>query len=83
MNVFLVEFYAPLDENEPFADIDYDYKHYKSDYDLLRDGEENDYVQKQILRFCYYIQKVRCYEILSMKAEFFKDLNGFIFFSYA
>ena len=55
MNVFLIDFFAPLDESQPFAEIDYDYKHYKSDYDLLRDGEDNDYVQKQILRFCYYI----------------------------
>jgi len=32
---------------------------------------------------CYYISKVRGYEVLMMQAEFFKDENGFIWFYYS
>lgn len=32
---------------------------------------------------CYYVQKMNCYEILKMRAEFTKDDNGTIWFVYA
>ena len=46
-------------------------------------GEDQKYVMKQCLKYCYYAQKVHNKEILKMKAEFFKDMNGKIWFFYA
>lgn len=83
-----MQFLAPIDESNPeegkeHEEINYDYKSKDSDYDLLKDNRDQEYVEKQCLKFCYYIQKVRGFEVLSMKAEFFKDHNGWIWFYYA
>lgn len=74
---------APINEKCPKEDIEYDYKNLPTDYDLLRAGNDLAYVEKQCLKFCYYIQKVRGFEVLRMNAEFFKDHNGWIWFYYA
>ena len=50
---------------------------------LLLDGDDQSFALKQCLKMAYYVSKVRGYEILMMKAEFFKDENGFIWFFYA
>ena len=79
-----IQFLAPIDENGPEdEEINYDYKSKESDYDLLKDNRDMEYAEKQCLKYCYYIQKVRGFEVLSMKAEFFKDHNGWIWFYYA
>jgi hypothetical protein len=55
----------------------------ESDADLLARGADQAYAHKQCLKYCYYAQKVHGKEILQMKAEFFKDANGKIWFFYA
>ena len=55
----------------------------ENDVDLLQRGDDQTYVYKQCLKYCYYAQKVHSKEILQMKAEFFKDMNGKIWFFYA
>lgn len=43
-SVYLVDFYAPVDEKQPFEEINYNHHQYKNDYELLMDGQEDDYV---------------------------------------
>lgn len=78
-----VNFVAPLDADLLEEEIDYDYKTLPADLDLLKHGEDQAYAQKQCLKLCYYIQKVYGYEVLRMRADFFKDSNGYIWFFYA
>lgn len=80
---FWIHFYAPLNEECPEEEIVYDYKSMPSDYELISKGEDQAFLQKQCLKFGDYIQKVRNWELLQMKAEFFKDANGDIWFYYA
>lgn len=79
----VVHFFAPLNENKIHDEVNYNHKDMDKDEDLLQRGEDQAYVYKQCLKYCYYIQKVHGKEILQMKAEFFKDLNGKIWFYYA
>ena len=78
-----VHFFAPIDETNPGAEIEYDYQSMPTDADLVLNKEDQIYAYKQCLKFCYYISKVRGIEILQMKAEFLKDENQFIWFYYA
>lgn len=55
-----MQFLAPIDESNPGEgkekeEINYDYKSKESDYDLLKDNRDQEYVEKQCLKFCYYI----------------------------
>ncbi len=79
----LLHFIAPIKENDPEKELDYSFKQLGEDFDLLRNGEDELYVQKCCLRMCYYAQKVQAVEILQMKVEFLKDDHGDIWFSYA
>ena len=53
-----------------------------SDYDLIVNGEDQTYCEKQCLKYCYYISQVWGIEVLQLKAEFLKDENGFIWLFY-
>ena len=90
----MIHFFAPLNEDKVSEEINYGaYKEMDSDQDLLARGDggggggsgdrDQAYVYKQCMKYCYYIQKVHGKEKLQMKAEFFKDLNGKIWFYYA
>ena len=50
-----VHFQAPLDQDLPEEEIDYDYKSLPADADLLTHGEDLLYARKQCLKYCYYI----------------------------
>ena len=52
------------------------------DFELLESGQKKDYVYKQCLKMCFYLQKVRNIEILQMKTEFIEDDNKNIWFTY-
>ena len=79
----LIHFLAPLDQEQSEREIDYDYKSMATDHELLSRGDDRQFAYKQCLKMCYYIQKVHGYEILQMKAEFFKDEWKVIWFFYA
>ena len=57
-------FYAPMNEDQPDEEINYDYQSMPSDYDLLFHKEDHRYAYKQCMKYCYYISKVRGIEIL-------------------
>jgi hypothetical protein len=42
-----------------------------------------DFVKRQCLKICYYLQKVRSIEVLQMKTEFLVDENANIWFTHA
>ena len=50
---------------------------------LLRDGKFKAYCQHQCLKICDHLARKRAIEILSMQAEFLKDENQNVWFSYA
>lgn len=50
---------------------------------LLEQGKTLDYVRRQCLKMCYYLQKVRSIEILQMRTEFLVDENSNVWFTYA
>jgi hypothetical protein len=77
-----VEFYAPIDFANIHAEIKYDYRSFGEDIDLIM---SNDYkfCLKQCTKICYYIQKLRGFEILKMNCEFVKDDKGTIWFKFA
>lgn len=79
-----IDFFAPLNELKPNNEIDYGVKEDSpTDYELIANGHEEEYCQKQCFKYCYYISKVKGIEILKMKVEFLKDENGFIWLFYA
>lgn len=78
-----MHFFAPLNEDAPSEEIEYDVESYPSDADLIRSGDYQGYAYKQCLKMCEYISKIRGHEILQMKAEFVRDENGWIWFFYA
>ena len=81
-----VDFFAPMNEkNEQTAaeEIKYDFKSYPEDLELLEQGRVQDFCRKQILKMCYYMQRVRSIEVLQMKAEFLVDESGSVWFSFA
>ena len=59
-----MQFTAPLDPENPEAEINYDYKSMPENDDLLKHGEDQMYAYKQCLKICDYVQKVHCYEVL-------------------
>ena len=72
-----------MNEQKPGQEIDYEYKDkFPTDYDLIAKGLEEEYCQKQCMKYCYYISKVKGIEILKFRAEFMKDENGFIWLFY-
>lgn len=75
-----------MDETDPDAEIDYKaHMVHTEESKKIEDVwpiNDEDSVYQQCLKFCYYIQKVRGFEVLQMKAEFFKDHNGEIWFFY-
>jgi len=78
-----IDFFAPINEAKPSEEIDYTYKGKLTEYDLISKGQEEAYCQKQCLKYCYYISKVKGIEVLKMRVEFLKDENGFIWLFYA
>ena len=78
----VVNFYAPLDKNDPGAQVEYDYASLGQDEDLIR-TDEAGYCLKQCYKMCFYISQMHRFEILRMRAEFIKDLHGTIWFTYA
>ena len=51
----VVKFYAPLDMDNPDAEIVYDYRALGDDVDLIRAGDDDTYCLKQCYKMCYYI----------------------------
>ena len=39
-----INFYAPIDEDNPQADIEYDYKNMPSDFELISSGDDQAYI---------------------------------------
>ena len=81
-----IEFQAPVDEENPTSEIDYGYDYQTGpleDIELLKQGQYQAFCHRQCLKMAYYIQKVYGYELLYMKAEFFKDQNGTIWLFYS
>ena len=70
------------DSESSKQEIQYDFKHLPEDLTLLQQEHYKDYCQKQCLKMCYYLQKVRQIEVLQMKLEFLKDENNNIWLSY-
>ena len=50
---------------------------------MIASGDDQAYCLKQCYKMCYYVQKMHNHEILKMRAEFTKDDNGTIWFTYA
>lgn len=42
-----------------------------------------DFCLKQVLKMCFYLQKIHNQEILSMKCDFYRDSNNKIWLFYA
>lgn len=47
------------------------------------DIRPKDFCLKQVLKMCYYLQKVQKQEVLSMKCDFYRDTNNKIWLFYA
>lgn len=71
----IIKFYAPIDYNDPEAEIVYDYKSLGADNEIVK-KDEHLYCLKQCYKMCYYISKIYHFEILKMRCEFSKDENG-------
>jgi hypothetical protein len=81
-----MQFFAPLVEtNEDTAkkEIFYNFRREGDDLELLQEGKAKEYVNKQCLKMCHYLQKVRSIEILKMNVEFHEDENKNIWFTFA
>lgn len=78
----IVEFFAPIDDENPEKPIKYDFRALGDDEDLIRNNEEG-YCLKQVYKMCYYVSKLYQFEILRMRCEFAKDFHGTIWFQYA
>lgn len=76
-------YFAPLNEDRPISEINYDIKNFPSDQELIVTQNDQLMIKKQCTIICDYISQVNGFEILQMKAEFFKDENDFIWFYYA
>ena len=50
---------------------------------LLMEVRPRDFCLKQVLKLCYYIQKIHSNEILSMKCDFYRDANNKIWLFHA
>lgn len=81
-----VDFFAPLNEsNDKTAaeEIKFDFKSMPEELELLEQGRVMDFCRKQILKMCYYLQRVRSIEVLQMKAEFLQDESQSVWFTFA
>lgn len=78
-----VEYRAPLSLENPNAVIDYGVDAFPNDYQLLRAGDDHHYALKQCAIMAEYMQKTLGLELLTMRAEFSKDENGFIWLFFA
>lgn len=52
-----IDFYAPVDINDPEKQIFYNYRDVGDDLQLIKEDEEK-YCLKQVLKMCFYIQKI-------------------------
>lgn len=76
-------FQAPIDLDNPEAEIKYDYNSIgENDIELIQNDPQM-YCMKQCFKMAYYVSKLWNEEILRMKCEFLKDENQTIWFSYA
>ena len=51
----VIKYYAPLNMENIDSEINYDFKSYGSDSDLVKSGDDQAYCTKQVLKMCYYI----------------------------
>jgi len=72
---YIIAFYAPVDAEDPEAEIVYDYKGVGEDEGLVK-HDMRLYCLKQCFKIAYYMQKVHKVELLRMRAEFLQDDNG-------
>ena len=49
---------------------------------LLREHAPEDYCYRQVLKMCFFLQKVRNIEVLSLNCEFIQDQNDIIWLSH-
>ena len=83
-----VHFFAPLNIQKYTEHVNYDFRKFGEDEQLLSQKEnraegERNFCLKQCYKMAYYVQKLYKYEILQMKALFSKDIHGTIWFTYA
>jgi len=77
-----VTFYAPMNLQNIEDEIRYDYNSLGEDVELLKASEEL-FCLKQCYKMAYYMSKLHKIELIKFRAEFFKDENETIWFSYA
>jgi hypothetical protein len=53
------------------------------DIQMIKDNDDFGYCTKQVLKMCFYVQKLYNCEILKMRCEFAKDDHGTIWFLHA
>ena len=66
-----VNFVAPVNHDDLDRSIKFDYKRFKSD----SQWSVEQYWLKQAYKIAFYVSKIHCYEILSMKLSFLRDEN--------
>jgi len=54
----VVRFYAPLDHQNPDAEIVYDFKKFGEEVELLKAGDDYTYCLLQCYKMCFYVQKM-------------------------
>ena len=78
----IIEYYAPVPQN-PTKPIKYDFRSMGDELTMLRQKDYVGYCTKQVMKMCYYVQKMYNFEILKIRAEFAMDKNETIWFQYA
>ncbi len=78
----IVDYYAPVQEDDPSQEINYSFRHFPPD-SVLRKTNINLLAIKTCHKICYYISKVHFFEILRMQAYFIKGDNNQLWFYYA
>lgn len=75
----VIEYYAPapVSLDKP---LKYDYRSVGDDLTMLRQKDYVGYCTKQVVKMCYYVQKMYNFEILKIRAEFAMDKNETIWF---
>lgn len=79
----IVNFYASMVKDRHETSINYDFKQFGDDLDLLKLENKEKYCLKQVYKMCYYIQKLYHIEIIRMKVEFSQDDNNTIWMQHA
>ena len=64
-------------------DINYNWRELGSEKEMLQNEMYREYAYLQLLKMCHFLKKVRNIEILKMQAQFLKDDNHNVWFSYA